>query len=79
MRFSVWAPTPTRLRLQLRDEALAMQRDTEREGWWTVETDADHGDAYAFLLDDDQTPRPDPRSLWQPDGVDGPSKVFGTP
>ena len=35
--------------------------------------DAGPGTAYAFLLDDDETPLPDPRSRWQPDGVHGPS------
>ena len=31
---------------------------------------------YAFLLDDDPTPYPDPRSLWQPKGVHGPSRLY---
>ena len=31
---------------------------------------------YAFLLDDDPTPYPDPRSLWQPNGVHGPSRLY---
>ena len=29
-----------------------------------------------FWLDDDDTPLPDPRSRWQPDGVHGPSRVY---
>lgn len=53
-----------------------MQRDAQRDGWWTFEAAAGHGTAYAYLLDDDPTPRPDPRSLWQPDGVNGLSRVF---
>jgi maltooligosyltrehalose trehalohydrolase len=42
-------------------------------GWW--QADAPAGD-YAFLLDDDDTPLPDPRSLWQPDGVHGPTRPY---
>ena len=34
------------------------------------------GTAYAFLLDDDPTPLPDPRSLRQPTGVHGSSRVY---
>jgi maltooligosyltrehalose trehalohydrolase len=37
--------------------------------------DAGHGTDYAFSLDGDD-PLPDPRSAWQPDGVNGPSRVF---
>ena len=41
-------------------------------GWWRVEVaDAGPGTDYAFLLDDDPTPLPDPRSRWQPGGVHG--------
>ena len=45
-------------------------------GWWsaTVE-EAGPGTDYAFLMDDDPTPYPDPRSAWQPNGVHGPSRV----
>ena len=34
------------------------------------------GSDYAFLLDDDPTPLPDPRSPRQPNGVHGPSRVY---
>ena len=46
-------------------------------GWWHVEVEsARHGSSYAFLLDDDPHPYPDPRSPWQPDGVHGFSRVL---
>jgi N-methylhydantoinase A len=46
------------------------------DGWWRSTVDgAGPGTSYAFLLDDDETPLPDPRSRWQPDGVHGPSAV----
>jgi maltooligosyltrehalose trehalohydrolase len=46
-------------------------------GTWTAVVDelAD-GSRYGFLLDDDDTPLPDPRSRWQPDGVHARSAVF---
>lgn len=44
-------------------------------GWWTVPTPDGLRD-YGFRLDDDETVRPDPRSRWQPDGVDGPTRAF---
>jgi maltooligosyltrehalose trehalohydrolase len=44
-------------------------------GWWRVDVpDAGPGTGYRFSLDGGD-PRPDPRSAWQPDGVDGPSVV----
>jgi len=46
-------------------------------GWWEADVaSAGHGSDYAFLLDDDPTPLPDPRSRWQPHGVHGPSRVY---
>lgn len=53
----------------------AMTRDDE--GWWRRTVgDSAPGAAYGFLLDDDPTPLPDPRSLWQPTGVHGASRVY---
>ncbi len=44
-------------------------------GWWSADvTSAGHGTDYAFVLDGGR-PLPDPRSLWQPQGVHGPSRV----
>jgi maltooligosyltrehalose trehalohydrolase len=57
----------------------ADQREPMRradDGWWQVTVgDAGDGTDYAFAVDGG-TPRPDPRSAWQPDGVHGPSRVF---
>lgn len=44
--------------------------------WKTTVEDAAPGTEYAFLLDDDTTPYPDPRSLSQPHGVHGPSVIY---
>ena len=46
------------------------------DGMWRVTVgDAGPGTDYAFLLGDDDTPLPDPRSRWQPAGVHGPSRL----
>ena len=76
--FDVWAPAPARVRLSLGDEVLEMTRS--EDGWWTpvapvpdlTEAEVDYG----YLLDDDATPRPDPRSRRQPGGVHEPSRTF---
>jgi maltooligosyltrehalose trehalohydrolase len=49
-------------------------------GWWMARNaSASHGTDYSFVLDhfvlDQGDPLPDPRSPWQPHGVDGPSRV----
>ncbi|MBQ1048358.1 malto-oligosyltrehalose trehalohydrolase [Micromonospora sp. C51] len=72
--FTVWAPEATRVRLHLPGAADHEMR-AGRNGWWRVEV-PDAGTDYAFLLDDDDQPLPDPRSAWQPSGVHGPSRVY---
>jgi len=73
--FELWAPGIERVRLR------ALERDHELSrqvgGWWRLDIpDAQPGTDYAYLLDDDETPLPDPRSAWQPNGVHGPSRVY---
>ncbi len=75
MEFSVWAPRATRVRLALRDGQRPMERGDD--GWWRCAVpDAGPGADYGYLLDDDETVLPDPRSPWQPVGVHGPSRVY---
>jgi maltooligosyltrehalose trehalohydrolase len=82
--FAVWAPDVCRVRLRVADGAGAPgDRGGEREltraedGWWRVDVPAaDPGTDYAFLLDDSDQPLPDPRSLRQPAGVHGPSRLY---
>jgi maltooligosyltrehalose trehalohydrolase len=71
MRYGVWAPGHTRVRVRVAGGAHELAAGVD--GWWHA--DAPDGD-YAFLLDDDDTPLPDPRSLWQPTGVHGPSRPY---
>ncbi|MGW2055345.1 malto-oligosyltrehalose trehalohydrolase [Streptomyces sp. NPDC001840] len=53
---------------------LPMDRDPDRDGWWTAEAPAADGTRYGFALDGGPV-LPDPRSRRQPDGPDGPSAV----
>lgn len=74
-RFDVWAPLCDRVRLVVADEVVAMTRGDD--GWWTPSAPTPTGEVdYAFLLDDREEPRPDPRSRRQPHGVHGRSRTF---
>lgn len=75
-RFGIWAPKVEQMSLRWKDQTLRMNGPNAR-GWWTLEVpDAECGDRYAFLIDDDPTPYPDPRGLRQPDGVHGMSELY---
>ena len=74
--FSVWAPRARRVQLKMGESAHDMSGPDERGRWATRVEDAGHGTEYGFLLDDDATVLPDPRSLWQPNGVHGRSRVY---
>ncbi len=76
--FDVWAPKPSGIRLSVGDAIVGMTRG---EGdWWTptgsvpdpstVEVD------YGYLIDDSDTPVPDPRSRRQPAGVHERSRTY---
>ncbi|MBV9830214.1 MAG: malto-oligosyltrehalose trehalohydrolase, partial [Marmoricola sp.] len=74
-RFEVWAPIPSRVRLSVAGEVVEMTRGDD--GWWTPAGDVPSGEVdYGYLLDDDPTPRPDPRSRRQPHGVHELSRTF---
>ena len=60
VEFSVWAPLPERVRIQVDGAVHDMRR--EDDGWWRAEVAASPESDYGFLLDDNGTPRPDPRS-----------------
>jgi maltooligosyltrehalose trehalohydrolase len=72
--FSVWAPDASRVRLRLAGDTDHEMR-AAADGWWTVEV-PEAGLDYSFLLNDDETALPDPRSPWQPAGVHGPSRRY---
>jgi maltooligosyltrehalose trehalohydrolase len=73
--YAVWAPEKDRVRVVVDGEAFPMERAAG--GWWRVDVeDNGPGSAYAFLIDDDETPLPDPRSAWQPSGVHAASRRY---
>jgi len=75
-KFGVWAPRAQKMSLKLGDRMLDLNGPNKR-GWWTLEVpEAGCGDDYAFLIDDDPTAYPDPRSLQQPNGVHGMSRLY---
>ncbi|OMH23207.1 malto-oligosyltrehalose trehalohydrolase [Tersicoccus phoenicis] len=84
-RFDVWAPFAEQVTLRADGRDLPMHRAgsdgaedaSSGSGWWTLASaDAPTGEVdYGYLLDDDPTPLPDPRSRRQPDGVHGLSRT----
>ena len=70
--FRVWALTPKKVEIQCNGQVFAMR--LEAGGWWTTEIAGfqKHSD-YGFLLDG-EGPFPDPRSLFQPNGINGLSR-----
>src|SRR6266540_3089641 len=82
--FAVWAPAANRVRLRLRSTGHAQSGLDDDQpmhdgagGWWRLQVPgAGYGTDYGFLLDDDETLLPDPRSRWQPEGVHGPSRLY---
>jgi maltooligosyltrehalose trehalohydrolase len=75
--FAVWAPKPDTVRLDVDGSVSPMTRG--EDGWWRTEVDAAPDARYGFLLDDDPTPLPDPRSPRQPGGVHERSQLWQTP
>ncbi|MGZ4560130.1 MAG: malto-oligosyltrehalose trehalohydrolase, partial [Mycobacteriaceae bacterium] len=71
--FAVWAPNPKTVRVQVDETVHPMTRTDD--GWWRAAVAARADSRYGFLLDDDPTPVPDPRSPRQPDGVHGLSQL----
>ncbi len=68
----MWAPRPQRVDLVLGERTLPMTRSTG--GWWTCSVEHADGGDYGFSLNGGP-PRADPRSAWQPAGIDGPSRL----
>ena len=73
--FAVWAPTTSRV--QLRIEGVDIPMRAGARGWWYAEVpDVKPDTDYAYLLGDGDQLLPDPRSLCQPHGVHGLSRVY---
>ncbi|KWX57021.1 malto-oligosyltrehalose trehalohydrolase [Mycobacterium sp. NAZ190054] len=72
--FSVWAPRPEQVRLDVEGTLHPMSRG--EDGWWRAVVDAAPAARYGFVLDDDPKVLPDPRSPRQPDGVHERSQLW---
>lgn len=73
--FRVWAPAVERVDLRIGKRAWLMEQSGG--GWWKVAIDeAGPGTDYGFVLNGGGAVLPDPRSLWQPRGVHGLSRVL---
>ncbi|BBX73724.1 malto-oligosyltrehalose trehalohydrolase [Mycobacterium shinjukuense] len=75
--FRVWAPKPELVRLDVDGVVHAMRRCDD--GWWHAAVPAPPNARYGYLLDDDPTVLPDPRSARQPDGVHARSQLWQPP
>ena len=53
-----------------------MQGPDARGCWRAAVQSADPGDDYGFVVNDEPNAYPDPRSLWQPTGVHGLSRIY---
>ena len=73
----VWAPNARAVAVQIGARRVAMDKEAApQRGWWrVVDADAVPGSDYAFILDDDERPLPDPRSEYQPQGVHKASRI----
>ncbi len=69
----IWAPAPARLSVLVDGQSVALTR--RGHGWWDG-PELPAGTEYAYLLDDDPEPVPDPASRCQPHGVHGPSRAY---
>src|SRR3954454_6650631 len=79
VRWRVWAPRAKHAELILLhgDTRQSLSMEPEGRGYFTHAQPAAEGQRYFFRLDSGPE-RPDPASLWQPDGVHGPSAVVRT-
>lgn len=74
--FTVWAPRAQKMAVNIGDTSYPMTGPDKR-GWWSARVEsADEGTDYAFCMDDDPTPYPDPRGVWHPGGVHGASRLY---
>ena len=71
--FKVWAPRPKTVSVLINGKKHSLSKD--EDDWWSGDVrEASAGSDYQFVLNDGD-PVPDPRSPWQPKGVNGPSRL----
>src|ERR1039458_1787029 len=75
-QFEIWAPFAKQMAVRVNDATLPMN-GPDNEGWWRLNVeDATYGTDYGYVIDEDEHAYPDPRSLWQPNGVHSLSRVY---
>jgi maltooligosyltrehalose trehalohydrolase len=75
-QFEIWAPRVEKIAVQVNGASLPM-RGPDEEGWWRLRVEeAGAGTDYGFIVNDEAAVYPDPRSLHQPHGVHGLSRVY---
>ncbi|MGC2402203.1 MAG: malto-oligosyltrehalose trehalohydrolase [Acidobacteriaceae bacterium] len=72
--FEVWAPRARTLEVKIKDKQYPLTQT--KKGWWAAEVqESGSGTDYAYVIDGQEPAIPDPRTQWQPNGVNGPSRV----
>ncbi len=75
-KFEIWAPAAKTVALKVNNSILPMQGPDD-EGWWKLDlNNAGPGTDYGYVIEGDERAYPDPRSLCQPNGVHGLSRVY---
>jgi maltooligosyltrehalose trehalohydrolase len=73
--FRLWAPKAKRVRVKVAEGFYALAPGAG--GWWWAAVEPSQpGSDYSYFLGAQERPLPDPRSLWQPYGVHGASRVL---
>jgi maltooligosyltrehalose trehalohydrolase len=73
-KFEVWAPYAGSVTVQVDGAQYGLQR--KARGYWAADVEQAHaGSEYGYILDGKGPAIPDPRSPWQPDGVNGLSRL----
>ncbi|MCF0051977.1 malto-oligosyltrehalose trehalohydrolase [Dyadobacter sp. LJ53] len=71
----VWAPELDEVSLFLVESEVQLPLKKQELGYWSLQTGAlKPGDIYQFIVNGNRLP--DPASLWQPQGVHGPSAAY---
>lgn len=71
----LWAPNAAKVQLKLESNGVFFDLNPEGHGYWTLSTqEITEGDLYRIVLDRKELP--DPASIFQPDGVHGPSRAL---
>ena len=73
----VWAPNANRVAALIGQRRFEMEKEGgEARGWWRVSAPEVIGDIdYAFVIDNEEKPLPDPRTRFQPYGIHGASRI----